>query len=77
MGGAAAMPDWIRDVLRVVCLFTCPLTAIAAAIWTLTISLFGELPHPSQIAVAYGLWTLSGTLLIAIWILRPRRRSSD
>jgi hypothetical protein len=71
------MPDWIRDVLRVVLLFAFPLTTLAAAIWTYAISTFGEAPLASQTGLAYGLWLLAGLALVGLWMLRPRRPSSD
>jgi hypothetical protein len=71
------MPGWIRDVLRVVLLFAFPVTVLVAAAWTLAISLFGETPFPSQMALAYALWLLAAILLVGIWMLRPRRGRTD
>jgi|GEM_PF-1105416 len=71
------MPDWIRDVLRVVLLFAFPITALIAAGWTYLICAFGEFPSQSAMAFVYGLWALAGAFLVGIWILRPRRRSPD
>lgn len=69
------MPDWVRDVLRVVLLFAFPLTAASAAFTMYVICMFGEYPPLSARMIVYGLWTLAGLFLFGIWLLRPRRRS--
>lgn len=52
------MPDWIRDVLRVVLLFAFPITVFVACGMTYVIAAFGGVRHLSQMSTVCGLWAV-------------------